>query len=135
VQKINQYKQSVWLPTSEEAIEQAATVCKVLVVGSECVGKSSVLARFIGCKIFQTGDEIISRIVLHVKLRFSRTHTKPMMTFQFPGKKSVSSSSPEVIHDAIKAVHVEIGTSGIGVNEKDKGVQQKRNRGQTQKQK
>jgi GTPase SAR1 family protein len=122
VSKINQYKASVHLPTSEDAIEQVPVVCRVLVIGNESCGKSSVLARFTGARIFQTGEDIISRIVLHVKLRFGRMHVKSQMTFEFPGKKPVTSSSPDVIHDALKAVHDEIGESGKGVNAKDIGI-------------
>jgi GTP-binding protein EngB required for normal cell division len=114
VSAVNERKKEVKLPVSDEAIQEA-NFGEVIVIGDESAGKSWVLRRLIQLKIFQCGEDIITRHILRVELRFNPGMTKPLMGLKLPGKQDFTTSDPQLIHDALKASHDEVARSGQGV--------------------
>jgi hypothetical protein len=114
-EEINSKKIEAKLPTSFESVE-SISLGEMCVVGDESAGKSWTLRRLTQLGIFDVGQNVVTRLVCRLKLRFSATTTTPKMKFAVPGKAVIESTSVQVIHDALKEAHDEVKASGEAIS-------------------
>ena len=101
---------------SDQSIE-SAQLPEICVLGDESSGKSCVLRRLLQLAIFQTGQDIITRFPLRVKLIYTKTQQTPKMIFKVSGNLDVESLDEKQIHDAIKAAHDVIEKTGKAISD------------------
>lgn len=87
----------------------------VVAHGDESAGKSTVLKYMTQADIFETGPDMITRMVWRYRLRYSNRHIVPHAVMHVLNKPVFETDDPNEVKKMIRAQHEEIKRSGIAI--------------------
>src|SRR5690348_12545869 len=93
---INTRRAAVGL-SKDAASVTSVSLSRIVVIGDESAGKSSVLQRLVERKVLPFGEDIITRRPILISLRFQEESKVPRMHLKLPKKEDIETNDDAVI--------------------------------------